>query len=77
MFKPRVQTSFFIALITWQNAACVHKNVDASETLQIQDSSNAKQTYFYLDLITRVKWHKIKCREICIDDAINIICVDN
>ena len=47
------------------------------EALQIQVSSNAKQTYFYLDLIKGLKWHKLKCREICIDDAINISYVDN
>ena len=28
IFKPRVQPSFFITLITWQNTARVHKNVD-------------------------------------------------
>jgi hypothetical protein len=42
-----------------------------------QDSSNAKQAYLYLDLIKGPKWHKLKCRELCIDDAINILYVDN
>jgi hypothetical protein len=53
------------------------KSLIDSSILQIQDSSNAKQTYFYLDLIKGLKWHKLKCREICIDDAINISYVDN
>ena len=28
IFKPRVQPSFLITLITWENTACVYKNED-------------------------------------------------